>query len=411
MSRTPRKSESQPAIIAALKRVIGEPGMAVHITELDGHAYLLNCQNGIVELRTGKLRPHDPKLLITKLCHIDYDPNAQCPRFLQFLEWAMGGAKNEDADLPESTTRLISFLQRAFGYSLTADVSEKAAFVFFGEKGNNGKTTLLTVFRKLVPEYSTQISVDTLMMTHTQDSASRADLADLRGARLVVTSEVEKEHRLSEGKLKYITAGMGNIKACRKYENPIEFPATHKLFMDCNYRPTVRGTDDAIWRRLKPVPFEVMIDETDPAFDKDLADKLLKEGPGILAWAVSGCQIWACDGLGDPPEIKQANAAWREHDDPLADFFPDCCEVEAVAWVRRSELSDTYAWWCKVNHERHPLSRQTFMERMEARGFRKSRSRRSAEDKQMRTWEGLRVREEIWKQVRAEVPMLIESER
>jgi len=400
-----RKSESHVGIMAALKRAVGEPRLPVHVTDLDRHPYLLNCLNGTVNLRSGEVLPHDQRLLITKLCHIEYDPRAQCPRFLQFLEWAMGGGNNPDAEPPESATRLTAFLQRAFGYSLTADVSDKVAFVFIGPKGNNGKTTLLTVFRKLLAEYSTQISIDTLMMTHTQDAALRADLADLRGARLVTTSEVEKEHRLSEGKLKYITAGMGNIKACRKYENPIEFPATHKLFMDCNHRPVVRGTDNAVWRRLKPIPFEVEIAEDDPAFDKNLADKLIAaEGQGILAWAVGGCQIWARDGLGDPPEITQANISWREHDDPLAEFFHDCCQTGGEAWVRCSELSDTYAWWCKKNHERFPLSRENFGDRIQARGFRQSRSRRSAEDKQMRTWEGLSVREDVVKLVRAEAP-------
>lgn len=399
-----RKSESHAGITATLKRAAGESQLPVRVVDLDRHPYLLNCRNGVVNLRTGELLPHDHMLLITKLCHVDYELHAQCPRFLQFLEWAMGGEKNPDAEPPESATRLVAFLQRAFGYCLTSDVSEKAAFVFFGPKGNNGKTTLLTVFRKLLAEYSAQISIDTLMMTHTQDAASRADLADLRGARLVTTSEVEKEHRLSEGKLKYITAGMGDIKACRKYENPIEFPATHKLIMDCNHRPVVRGTDDAVWRRLKPIPFEITIAEDDPAFDKNLAYKLIAEGPGILAWAVRGCQVWAREGLGDPPEITQANISWREHDDPLAEFFHDCCQTEVQAWVRCAELSDTYSWWCKANHERFPLSRENFGDRIQARGFRQLRSRRSADNKQMRTWEGLRVREDVVKLVRAETP-------
>lgn len=393
-----RQSESQNAIVAALKRTASEPGIPISAAELDQHPYLLNCLNGVVDLRSGDLVPHDRGYLITKMCHIRYDPDAACPRFLRFLHWAMGD--NPDAEPAPGTARLIGFLQRAFGYSLTADVSEKAAFVFWGAKGNNGKTTLLTVFRTLLSEYSAQISIDTLMTTRAQDAGLRADLADLRGARLVTTSEVEKEHRLSEGKLKYITAGMGNIKSCRKYENPIEFPATHKLFMDCNHRPAVRGTDDAIWRRLKPVPFEVSITEEDPQFDKKLAEKMVAEGAGILAWAVRGCRQWMAEGLGEPPEISQANLAWREHDDPLKDFLDDCCAIEVDAWVRIAELSDTYAWWCRKNHERFPLGREQFNERIHSKGYRPSRSRRSADGKQMRTIEGLRVREEIAKQVR-----------
>jgi P4 family phage/plasmid primase-like protien len=395
-----RKSESQSGLANALKIASTEEGIPISADELDQGEYLLNCRNGIVDLRTGQLLPHDRDQLITKICDVEYNPHAECPRFLKFLHWAMGD--NPDAEQTTRTVNLVSFLQRAFGYALTADVSEKAAFVFYGARGNNGKTTLLTCFRKLLGEYSAQISIDTLMTSRLQDAALRADLADLRAARFVITSEVEKEHRLSEGKLKYITAGMGDIKSCRKYENPIEFRATHKLFMDCNHRPEVRGTDDAIWSRLKPVPFDVRMAEDDPDMDKKLIDKLVAEAPGILAWAVRGCIAWRANGLGEPPEIGEANNSWREHDDPLKEFFEDCCEISPEQWVRSAELSAAYAWWSKRERERYPLGRIAFGERVAARGFKHLRSRKNADGKQMRTIEGVTVKDEIIRQMRAD---------
>lgn len=389
-----RASESQAGISAALKRAATEKGIPISANDLDRHPYLLNCPNGVVDLRTGELLPHERSYLITKMCPVTYDPKANCARFLKFLYWAMGD--NPEAEMREETVRLISFLQRGFGYSLTGDVSEKCIFIFYGDKGNNGKTTLLNTFIKLLgPDYSAQISIDTLMTTKTQDAALRADMADLRGARLVITSEVEKESRLSEGKLKYITAGQGKVKSCRKYENPIEFDATHKLFMDCNHLPTVRGTDEAIWSRLKPIPFNVRIEKTDPGFDKLLIERLAAEATGILAWAVRGSQQWLKEGLGEPPEVGQMNQEWRESDDPLKEFLEDCCEVEEGAWVRSSELSHAYAWWAKENREKFPLGREAFGERLRSKGFRDSRSRRDSSQKQMRTVEGLRVREEV----------------
>jgi putative DNA primase/helicase len=123
-----KKSESHAGITAAVKRAIGESRLPVHVSDLDQHPYLLNCRNGVVNLKTGDLIPHNHTLRITKLCHIDYDPDSQCPRFQQFLGWTMGGGKNLDAEPLEPTTRLIEFLQRAFGYRLTADVGEKVAF-------------------------------------------------------------------------------------------------------------------------------------------------------------------------------------------------------------------------------------------------------------------------------------------
>jgi len=395
-----RKSESQGGLANALKIASSEEGIPISADELDQGEYLLNCLNGIVDLRTGQLLPHDRELLITKLCNIEYNPRAECPRFLKFLHWAMGD--NPEAEQTTRTVNLVAFLQRAFGYALTADVSEKAVFVFFGSRGNNGKTTLLTCFRKLLGEYSAQISIDTLMTSRLQDAALRADLADLRAARLVITSEVEKEHRLSEGKLKYITAGMGNIKSCRKYENPIEFLATHKLFMDCNHRPEVRGTDDAIWSRLKCIPFDVRMADDDPDMDRKLIDKLEAERPGILAWAVRGCIAWRAHGLGEPPEIREANTSWREHDDPLKEFIEDCCETGPELWVRSADLSATYVWWCKREHERWPLGRVAFGERITARGFKHSRWRKTANGKQIRAVEGVMVKNEIIQQMRAD---------
>lgn len=389
------KSESNQAIVAALKRAASEERMLIRAGDLDQRPFLLNCLNGALDLRTGELAPHERAHYITKLCHMNYCPDAECPRFLKFVFWAMGD--NPEAEQTPRTVRMVGFLQRAFGYALTGDVSEKAAFVFWGAKGNNGKTTLLTVMRMLFPEYSALISIDTLMTQRGgTDAGLRADLADLRGARLVITSEVEKEHRLSEGKLKYITAGTdAEIKSCRKYENPITFRPTHKLFMDCNHRPAVRGTDNAIWRRLKPVPFEISIEDSDPDMDKKLQEKLQGEAEGILAWTARGCAEWLKNGLGVPAEIGEANTAWREHDDPLKEFLEDCCVVAKGVWVKSSDLSAAYAWWCKKTSERFGLGREAFHERVLSKGFEQSRSRRNAADKQMRTWEGIAIKEEV----------------
>lgn len=399
------KSESRDRINACLDIASTHDNIAIRANELDQGEYWLNCKNGVIDLRTGRLLEHDRGLYITKLCPVEYNPDAECNRFLGFLHWAMG--QNPDADLSAQTVRMCGFIQRALGYSLTADVSEKAVFVCYGEKGNNGKTTLLTLIRDFLANYSAQISIDTLMMQRgSTDAGLRADLADLRGARFVITSEVNKESRMDEGKLKYISAGMGEIKSCRKYENPIEFLATHKLWMDCNHRPRVTGTDDAIWSRLKCIPFIVRMEREDPEFDLKLKEKLKSEAPGILAWAVRGCVAWLQEGLGEPPEINQAGMEWREHDDPLKDFLEDCCEVRLEDndegerhWVRSADLSQAYAWWCKQHSERFPLNREAFSDRIKAKGFKQSRSRRNSDGMQMRTTEGVRIRDDVAKKI------------
>jgi putative DNA primase/helicase len=389
-----RASESYAAITAALGSAASERGIPILAAELDQHPYLLNCTNGVLDLRTGQLLKHNREFLITKLCPVPYLASAVCPRFVGFIEWAMGA--NPEAEVTQRTSRLVRFLQRAFGYALTSDVSEKAVFIFYGEGGNNGKTTLLTVFRNLLGrDYSGQLVIDTVMSMKNTDATARADLADLRGVRLVVTSEVEKEHRLSEGKIKYITAGMGAIKSCRKYENPIEFEATHKLFMDCNHRPVVRGVDDAIWRRLKLIPFEVSISEEEK--DLQLGAKLREEFPGILAWAVRGCIAWAKEGLGDPPEVSDAGKEWREHDDPLKEFVDDCCELASDAFVPAADLWVAYALWAKQNGEKYLLGREDFVKRLEAKGLKRTRKR--IDQKLTRLWTGVELRSEVLAQV------------
>src|ERR1019366_2826305 len=147
---------------------------------------------------------------------------------------------------------------------------EKAVFLLHG-KGDNGKTSLLALFLMLLEEYAILLQIDTLMMRQ-ESNNTQADLADLRGARFVMTSETEEGQRLAEGKLKRITQGMGKIKAVRKYENPLEFNESHKLWIDANHLPVIRGIDNAIWNRLHPVPFSVTIPKAEQ--DRELRGKL-----------------------------------------------------------------------------------------------------------------------------------------
>lgn len=386
-----RKSESNGLIKAALERAATEPGMSARASQLDTHPYLLNCNNGVVDLRTGELLPHDRGYLITKLCPHDYDPEAKCDRFIDFVLWAMG--QNPEAEPSGRSVRLLSFLQKAFGYSASGDVSEKCVFILYGPSGDNGKTTLLNAIRRtLGKDYCAQLDINTLMASKMTDSFMRADLAALRGARFVITSEVESGSQLGEAKLKYLT-GMGEIKTKRLYENPIDFEPTHKLFMDCNYRPKVRHGDDAIWQRLKSIPFIAKIDRNSAEFDPNLIEKLEAEAAGILAWIVRGAVQWHKDKLGHPPEIADAGTEWRDSDDPLGDFIDDCCECGAERWIRVAEIGKAYSWWCQENRESRPLGRVAFIERMKSKGFEHSRSRRDANGVQLTTWEGIGLRD------------------
>jgi len=356
-------------------------------TELDIHPYLLNCLNGTVDLQTGELRAHRRDDYITKLVHVEYRSKAECPIFLQFLRRIMGDGPDASEADGERAVRLVSYLQKVFGYSLTGYVSEKVIFCLFGY-GNNGKTTLLEAVRFVLWEYAAQLQIDTLMSHRQRESnASLSDLADLRGARLVTTSEAEQGGRLAEGKLKYLSAGMGEIKTCRKYENPITFKATHKLFIDANHKPIIRGADQAIWNRLKLIPFCVTIPPDE--IDKSLLEKLKDEAEGILAWIVEGCRRWRSEGLGDPPEVTKASSVWRSEMSLLKEFIEDCCEVRDDAFCPVAELRKAYTTWAEENRQKNPTWFSGFDDELIAEGCRKERRRIGG--KQVRVWEGIQL--------------------
>ncbi len=172
--------------------------------------------------------------------------------------------------------------------------------------------------------------------------------------------------------------------------------------MDCNHRPRVPDEGDAIWKRLKAVPFNVRIADAD--LDLQLPDKLRAEMPGILAWAVRGCIAWQKQGLGEPPEVSQANLEWREHDDPLKEFLEDCCTVDPDAYVGSRDLAAAYEWWAKQARERFPLGRENFGERMRAKGFISTRTREKDDEggksSQLRVWKGLELTVEMAAQIR-----------
>jgi len=333
--------------------------LAISPAELDQHPDLLVFLNGTVNLKTGELGPHQPEHFITKLVRYEFKPEAGCPLFLSRLARLMGGGPDASEGDLERSERLVAALRRCVGYTLTGHTSEKVVFILFGS-GNNGKTTILSLFLKLLEEYAVLLQIETLMVRQ-ESNNTQADLADLRGARFAMTSETEEGQRLAEGKLKRITQGMGKIKAVRKYENPIEFPETHKLFIDANHKPVIRGTDAAIWNRIFPIPFTVTIPKEE--IDRDLQVKLLAQAEGILAWAVAGAVQWYRDGLGRPDEVREAVEAYRREMDHLGRFIDENCVIGDEFSAYSSVLYPAYQRWAEASGE-HPITRHVFSSKL-----------------------------------------------
>jgi P4 family phage/plasmid primase-like protien len=376
----------------------------VSANDFDRDSWALNVENGTVDLRTGWLRLHRPEELLSRLIRIRYDSQAKCPQFLAFLYRIMGSHPAASHEENHRAEQLVSYLQKVFGCAATGK-PEKLLFVLYGD-GNNGKTTLLEVIRDALGdrEYAGQVQVDSLMIRPREamsNNAVNTDLADLQGCRFVSSSEVEQGQRLSLSRVKYLT-GLGQIKARRLRENMITFQPTYKLFLDCNHRPVITDPNDAIWNRVKCIPFKIQI--PDGEIDKNLPAKLRTELPGILRWIVEGAALYNLEGLGDPPEVSAATEQYRYESHRLREFFEDCCILESTGdaiswkkdgcWVPVSELYAAYASWVEAMGHNYALSKASFDECLQKLDRRRDRVRPDGgrDTKQIRVWLGIRLR-------------------
>ena len=362
------KCECEARIKSMVSLARAEPDIPVLPDELDTDRWLFNVLNGTIDLKTGELRPHHREDLITKLAPVQYNPDATCPRWLAFLDQIMNGRED-----------LIRFLQRAVGYSLTGDTSEQAMYILHG-LGANGKTTLVTVVRTTLGDYAKTTRTETLLIRR-EDSIPN-DIARLQGARMVTAVEAEAGRRLAESLVKQLTGG-DPVTARFLHAEWFEFVPTFKLWLTTNHRPRIVGTDDAIWRRIRLIPFSVTIPEKKR--DPHLAEALCEESSGILAWAVRGCLEWQREGLGLPDEVKAATAAYRDDMDVLGGFLDECCVLSAAAETPSRDLRAAYVKWCEANGE-NPLSQRVFAGVLKERGL-ESRKSHGA-----KVWEGIQFR-------------------
>jgi putative DNA primase/helicase len=322
---------SARGIAAMLSLVRSEPGIPVRPAELDADPWLLNCINGTLNLRTGVLRQHCRDDLITKLCPVEYRPDATAPTWERVVEeWMAGRAA------------LTSFLQRAAGYSLTGDVREHVVLFLYG-MGANGKSVFLNTLQTIIgPDYAIKAASELLLSKHSDHHPT--ELTDLFGRRFVACIETEDGKRMAESLVKELTGG-DRIRARRMREDFWEFTPTHKVWLAANHKPVIRGTDHGIWRRIKMVPFGVQIPVDHQ--DKALPEKLAAEAPGILAWMVRGCLEWQRDGLGEPPEVEAATSAYRCEMDVLGAFIADCCIIAPTAKASAKAVYCTYKLWAE----------------------------------------------------------------
>lgn len=346
--------ETNQRMLGMLSMAESETGVPILPEDLDRDPYLFNCKNGTIDLKTGKLKPHDPEDLITKISPYNYDPNAKCPKWLAHLDLVMGGNQ-----------ALIDFLQKAFGYCLTGDTSERKFFVCYGS-GANGKSVTSDVIALAIGEYSNRTPTETLLVKR-GDAGIPNDLARLRGARFVYAAESEAGQQLAESKIKDITGGERIIARFMRGEW-FEFYPEFKIFLSTNSKPVIKGTTDAIWDRLRLIPFTIRISEDQQRPKTELMEGFIEEMPGIIAWMVQGCLAWQREGLGQPSEVVNATNEYRSEMDILGVFLDDCCVISPATEVKKKSLYDAYEKWTEDNGERK-ISKKMFGMRLSEKGF------------------------------------------
>jgi P4 family phage/plasmid primase-like protien len=347
MSETTKKSRDM------LEFAQSVPGIPILPEHLDQNIYLINCLNGTVDLKTGELKPHNRDDLITKIAPVNYNPDALCPTWLDHLYKIMAG-----------NTELIRFLQKAFGYSITGDTSERKLFIGHGI-GANGKTATHETIALVLGDYATRTPTETILIKRNEGIPN--DVARLKGARFVYASEAEQGRRLAESLVKDLSGGDA-ITARFLHQEWFEFHPEFKVWLATNHRPVIYGTDQAIWDRIRLIPFEVRIPEAERIPKSALMEIFKAEADGIFSWLVHGCLAWQREGLGCPDEVKTATESYRNEMDALGDFINDVCVTGEMVEVKIKDLYEAYEKWADESGEK-VISKKLFGAKLDEKGF------------------------------------------
>jgi putative DNA primase/helicase len=354
--RSAKRAGSASGVRALLELLSSEPGIAFEEPDADADGWLLNCQNGSVDLRTGELRPHDREDLLTRCTGIDFDPNADAPLFKEFLSQV------------QPSEQVRAFLARLFGYSGNGVVQEHIMPFLYGP-GANGKSVFASTIGHVLGDYA-HPGPPTLISYSGTHEPHPTDVASCVKRRLVILHETQRGAKFNASKVKALTGG-DKLSARFMRADHFEFDPTHTMICLSNYKPQGDGSDAALWRRILLVPFHVTIPEEEQ--DKQLTEKLRAEAPGILRWLVDGHRDWHARGLQVPPSIRQQTAEYRASEDIVGRFIKERCAVGPGYKVQGGKLYEAFKRWCLSQGE-DPVRGREFSEELKGRGYSKKRT-------------------------------------
>lgn len=340
----------------------------VSSADFDADTRYFGAANGDIDLYTGKLLPHDPARLISKHSEVEYDPNAECPLWLQTLKDCL---VSEEA---------VGYLQRLVGFSALGCPDGTAVFPIFYGLGRNGKSTVVNVLNEVFGSYQRPMSSDTLLLRRGgSKGGTRSDIAALLGCRLAVTSETDEYAKLDQNFIKQISGGDAiSFRALYQEESRARFHCM--LVMLTNHKPDIGVSDPGFWSRIKIIEFPHNF-ENDPEWkDKrnpNLVRDLQKELPGILNWVVKGAQEFLRVGLQEPECVRMQVKEYRSDQDLLGLWLEDRCvtdkEAEKVTDQSRHQIGTLFRNW--KNYTKYLdegctyQKRQEFKDQLKSRGF------------------------------------------
>ncbi|AVR57200.1 DNA primase/helicase [Microbacterium phage Kieran] len=351
--------ETSRGIDSVLKELKSLPGIRAELADFDRHPHLLAVRNGVVDLKTGSLLPHDPSLLLTRRIDLDYRKAAPAPRWMQFLHEVF-------PDQPE----MPGYMQRVVGYGVTGETDEQVFIVNYGT-GANGKSIWSDVITTIFDPITTITPFSTFEARRGDGVPN--DLAALAGARLVIAPEGNQGKLMDEALLKRVT-GQDKITARFLRREFFEYRPQFLLLMATNYKPAFKGQDEGLWRRVKLIEWRRYFKPEER--DHQLQDKLMAEAEGILAWAIAGAVEWYRAGLQEPASITAVTDDYRKQSDALVEFLSvteDSLYTKGAPsdWVARTDLFRDFQDWADAENfmDLKGWSSRAFYRAIEERGY------------------------------------------
>lgn len=358
-----KTSRSDRGIKGAVSRFSQQRGIAIEPDDFDSAGHLVTVDNGVLDLRTGQLGPFDPKALLTRKLNSKFDPNAQCPKWMKFLEGV----------LPDENLR--HYVQRAMAYTLLGEADRRAMFLLYGPSGT-GKSQFIEALAHVFGDFATTAAASTFRKKH-GNSTPTNDLHGLKGRRLISSSETSETSELDEELIKRFT-GRDQVTSRDLYEKYQTWVPEGAVWLTTNYLPKLSSDDNAVWLRLKAIEFSQIFVNTDQDRPNIGVEIAREEAAGILNWLLAGVQLYREFGLEEPEKVKQSNADHRRESDNVSQFLEEAFDEGQIVredganTLKVSMLFDRYEHWCKRNHIA-PLGIRRFNQRCSSQGLRKER--------------------------------------